>query len=95
LLEKNTREKKGKKCMGEGMVVKRAQYSHVNLINELRICPKDWQNYLRMDEDTYMKLLSLVTPFMKKNDTVMRRFHPMKGSRRPSGFWQQEEVTQT
>jgi len=64
---KKTRVKKRERSVWvKEWMSKRAQYSHVNLINELRICPKDWQNYLRMDEDTYMKLLSLVTPFIEK-----------------------------
>ncbi|XP_067130354.1 putative nuclease HARBI1 [Centruroides vittatus] len=51
---------------------KRGSYSHVNLISELKLVPKDWHNYLRMDEETYLNLLSLVTPIIKKQDTVMR-----------------------
>lgn len=37
------------------------------------ICLKNWQNYLRMDESMYFKLLLLVTPFIGKNDAAMRR----------------------
>nr|CAI5837488.1 unnamed protein product [Callosobruchus analis] len=55
---------------------KREQYSHINLLNELKFAPKDWHNYLRMDEETYLKLLSMVTPFIKKQDTVMRQAIP-------------------
>jgi len=52
---KKTRVKKRERSVWvKEWLSKRAQYSHVNLINELRICPKDWQNYLRMDEDTYI-----------------------------------------
>lgn len=64
---KKTRVKKnGRSVWVKEWLSKRTQYSHVNLLNELRIFPQDWQNYLRMDEDTYLKLLSLVTPFIKK-----------------------------
>lgn len=52
---------------------KRNHYSHINLLNELKFAPKDWHNYLRMDEETYLKLLSMVTPYIKKRDTVMRQ----------------------
>lgn len=52
---------------------KREQYSHINLLTELKFAPKDWHNYLRMDEESYLKLLSMVTPLIKKQDTVMRR----------------------
>lgn len=37
---------------------KREKYSHINLLNELKIAPKDWHSYLRMNEETYLKLLS-------------------------------------
>lgn len=53
-------------------LLKRAQYSHVNLLKELRFHPKDWHNYLRMNEETYLDLLSRVSPLIKKEDTVMR-----------------------
>jgi hypothetical protein len=29
-------------------------------------CARDWHNYLRMDEATYLKLLALVAPLIKK-----------------------------
>lgn len=54
------------------MVVKKSEYSHTNLINELRITPKYFNNYLRMNEDIYLHLLSLVTPLIQKQNTVMR-----------------------
>ena len=53
-------------------MLKRNTYTHTNLLAELRAAPKDWKNYLRMNEDTYMNLLSLVTPLIEKEDTVMR-----------------------
>ena len=34
--------------------------------------PQDWDNYLRMDEDRYLELLSLVTPIIVKQNTKMR-----------------------
>lgn len=53
-------------------MLKRNQYSHVNLIKELKIEPQDYRNYLRMDETIYLKLLSMVTPLIKKQHTVKR-----------------------
>ncbi|KAJ8893398.1 hypothetical protein PR048_005989 [Dryococelus australis] len=41
-------------------------YTRVNLLTELRCYPKYWTDYLRMDEPTYLELLSMVTPFVKK-----------------------------
>nr|CAH7727851.1 unnamed protein product [Callosobruchus chinensis] len=49
-------------------------YSDLNLLRELRTCePTDFQNYLRMDSSTFDELLELVTPFMRKEDTIMRQ----------------------
>nr|CAI5830321.1 unnamed protein product [Callosobruchus analis] len=36
---------------------KRSVLSHMNLLNNLKLAPKDGHNYLRMDEDTYLQLL--------------------------------------
>ena len=47
-------------------------FTHSNLLNELRAYPSDFHNYLRMDEETYLELLSLVTPLIEREDTVMR-----------------------
>lgn len=44
----------------------------MNLLNELRFAPKDWHNYLRMNEKTYFILLEKVTPLIQKKDTVLR-----------------------
>ncbi|KAJ8921745.1 hypothetical protein NQ315_010655 [Exocentrus adspersus] len=51
---------------------KRRKYSHTNLLEELRLEPRDWLNYMRMDINTYEELLCLVAPLIKKNDTIMR-----------------------
>jgi hypothetical protein len=54
---------------------KRNTYSHVNLLTELKLAPKDWHNYLRMDKETYLQLLSLVAPLLEKKNIVMRLQH--------------------
>ena len=50
---------------------KRQHFSHVNLLKELRFHPKDWHNFLRMSESTYLTLLSMVSPLIQKKDTAM------------------------
>lgn len=70
---KNKKRRNDRTEWCKGWLLKRKQFSHVNLIKELRITPKDYRNYLRMDENTYLKLLSLVTPLIQKEDTVMRK----------------------
>jgi len=57
-----------KKCLS-----KRQHFSHVNLLKELRFHPKDWHNFLRMSESTYLTLLSMVSPLIQKKDTAMRQ----------------------
>jgi len=68
----NKKKAKKRKWVKEWLL-KRSQYSHVNLLNEIRFHPEDWHNYLRMDEDTYLELLKLVTPLIKKEDTHLRK----------------------
>lgn len=53
-------------------LLKRHQYSHINLLKESRLYPDYWRNYLRMNEDCYVELLNAVTPLIQKNDTNMR-----------------------
>jgi hypothetical protein len=40
----------------------------VNLLKELRFHPKDWHNFLRMSESTYVTLLSMVSPLIQKKN---------------------------
>jgi hypothetical protein len=54
-------------------LLKRKQFSHVNLLKELSLEPTDWRSYLRMDEESYFSLLEMITPMIKKQDTVMRQ----------------------
>lgn len=71
IIKKKKQRKSRSKWMKEWLL-KRSTLSHVNLLEELRLEPGDWHNYLRMDEETYFKLLQLVTPLIKKEDTHMR-----------------------
>ena len=42
-------------------LLKWQDFSHVNLLKELRFHPKDWHNFLKMNESTYLTLLSTVS----------------------------------
>ncbi|KAL5246308.1 hypothetical protein ACI65C_013716 [Semiaphis heraclei] len=66
-----TKGKKQKRKWTKDWLLKRSQYSHVNLLNELRFHPEDQS--LRMDEETYFELLQLVTPLIVKQDTHLRK----------------------
>ncbi|CAK1593651.1 unnamed protein product [Parnassius mnemosyne] len=54
-------------------LLQRKQYSHVKLLKQLKLEPKNYRNYLRMDEKTYLKLLSAVTLLIEKQGTIMRK----------------------
>jgi len=52
---------------------KRDHYSDMRLLRELQENnPDDFKNYLRMDETAFSELLTAVTPYIVKHDTVMR-----------------------
>ena len=54
-------------------LLQRNKYSHMSLLNELRINEQnDFKNYLRMENDTFYELLNLVRPFIEKQNTIMR-----------------------
>lgn len=54
-------------------LLRRETFSHTNLLSELCFESGDWFNYLRMDQETYHKLLSVVEPLVTKQDTCMRK----------------------
>lgn len=65
--------KKSRSKWSKEWLLKREYFSHINLLEELKLEPDDWRNYLRMDEDTYLELLILITPLIQHQDTNMRR----------------------
>ena len=71
--KKATRKNRREWC--KEWVMKRNTYSHVNLLAELKIYPRDWHNYLRMNEATYLHLLSLVTPLIAPQQAVQSKLY--------------------
>ena len=69
--DKEKKKKKRSKCVKQWLS-KRGELSHTNLLNELSLEPEDRFNYMRMNEATYLRLLSLVTPHIERKNTVMR-----------------------
>jgi hypothetical protein len=53
------------------LLLKRQDFSHVNLLKELRFHPKDWHNFLRMNESTYLTLLSVVSLLIQEENTTL------------------------
>ena len=54
-------------------LLQRQKHTHINLLKELTDYTTDYRNYLRMDEDTYERLLVMVGPLIEKKDTIMRK----------------------
>lgn len=71
--ERKLDKKRLKRKWCKQWLLQRDQFSHINLLSELRLESNDWFNYLRMDEERYRNLLSLVTPLIEKQDTCMRK----------------------
>jgi len=72
VIGKNGKERKKRSVWVKDWLLKRTTFSHVNLLTELKLEPGDWFNYLRMDEETYLELLHLVTHLIKKKNTHLR-----------------------
>ena len=66
------KKRKQRRMWSKDWLLKRDTLSHTNLLEEIRAFPEDFQNFMRMDEETYLHLLSLVTPLISKQSTVMR-----------------------
>lgn len=56
-------------------LLKREKYTHLNLLDEIRLNDEmdDYENYFRMPDVCFDNLLELVTPFLSKHDTVVRK----------------------
>lgn len=72
IIEKRKKRYCNRRWWCKEWLLKRSTYSHINLLEELRLYPDDWRNYLRMDENSYLELLNLVAPFIRRKDTNMR-----------------------
>jgi hypothetical protein len=66
-------EKEGEEVqMDEGVVEKRNEYTHENLLKYLRLSePSDFQNFLRLDATSFDELLKMITPQIEKRNTTM------------------------
>ena len=68
----NKRKPKKRRIWVKEWLQKRTRFLHTNLLSELRLDPKDWHNYLRINENTYLKLLAIVSPSIERQNTVFR-----------------------
>ena len=70
--EDESKSKKRKLWMKE-LFKKRSKFTHENLLKDLLLsAPADYENYLRMDRETFMDLLEMTTPLIQKMDTKLR-----------------------
>lgn len=54
--------------------LKREEFTSENLLRELKLSePRDYQNFLRMNNDSFNELLEMISPIITKQDTVMRK----------------------
>ena len=55
-----------RKIWTKDWLLKRHVFTHTNLLEELQAFPEDFNNFLRMDEETYLLLFETVSPFIEK-----------------------------
>ena len=66
-------EKRRKRKWAKEWLLERTIHSDIYLVNKLKLTePEDYTCYLRMKDEQFQELLSLVDPFIKKQDTLMR-----------------------
>ncbi|XP_037951439.1 putative nuclease HARBI1 [Teleopsis dalmanni] len=67
------KNKRKRRIWAKTWLQKREKFSHVKLLKELETsCIGDLKNFLRMDNNNYTELLSMVQPLIIKQDTFMR-----------------------
>ena len=66
-------EKKKHIFRGKKWLLERNRINHTTLLEELRLYPADFTIFLRMSEENYLELLSMLDPVLKKQDTVLRQ----------------------
>lgn len=52
---------------------RRTSHGYGHLLRGLKTDPGDYRNFLRMDEQLFQHLVKLVSPFITKQDTNMRK----------------------
>ena len=72
ILFKSRKKHKRRTIWTKSWPLKRNIYTHTNLLEELRVYPEDFNNFLRMDEATYLYLLRIVSPKIERQSIVMR-----------------------
>lgn len=77
---KEKRRRAKRKSWTERYILRRKQLGHSdNLLRELAAeCPTRYRNFMRMTEDNFKTLLSMLSPNLQRRDTIMRDAVPLK-----------------
>jgi hypothetical protein len=66
------KEKKKRRWIKEWLK-KRKEYTHENLLKDLRLNESsDFQNFMRLDATSFDELLKMITPQIRKRNTTVR-----------------------
>ncbi|XP_036347403.1 uncharacterized protein LOC118756767, partial [Rhagoletis pomonella] len=54
--------------------LERHRYTHLRLLDSIRLCKElsDYENYFRISTESFDHILELISPYITKQDTVMR-----------------------
>ncbi|PIO01273.1 hypothetical protein AB205_0073830 [Aquarana catesbeiana] len=64
----------GRSSWTKNWLLQRDQFCHMPLLREIRENnPDDFINFLRMTDPVFHRLLALLTPYISRQDTCMRR----------------------
>ena len=75
--KKPKKVKKQRRTWSKEWLKNRQQYTHEKLLTELRNFERnDFKNFLRMDDECFDEILTLVNPFIKKQNTSLREAIP-------------------
>ena len=66
-------KKKKRSLWSEKWLLARLKCFHTDLLEELRLYPADFRNFLRMDEDIHLELLNVLSRFIEEEDTIRRK----------------------
>ena len=67
------KKKKKRSLWSKDWLLARLKFNHTDLLEDMRLYPADFRNFLRMDEDVYWGLLNMLRPLIEKEDTHLRK----------------------
>ena len=58
------KQRKNRSFWAKKWLLERSRINHTTLLEELRLYPADFTNFLRMSEENYLELLSILDPVL-------------------------------